>query len=142
MTTSAFVGGFQVEVGDDVGSPTPTYATLPEVISISGVGQTNDLVDATHFGSGGSREYIGGLADGSEITLECNYVANNTVQEAVIGYVAAKTTHGIRITATSPDPDVVITFDAAAIGWEIGPQVDDRNTISFTFKISGSITVA
>lgn len=141
MTTSAFVGGFQVEISDSP-SPAVDYSTLPEVISISGVGQTNDLVDATHFGSGGSREYIGGLADGSEITLECNYVANDADQEAVIAMVAAKTTHTVRITVTGSSPNVTLTFAAAAIGWEIGPQVDDRNTISFTFKISGSITVA
>lgn len=140
MTTEATVGGFQVEVGVAGGSP--AYSTVPEVISISGLGASNDLIDATHFGSAGSREYIGGLADGTEITLECNYIGANAIQETMIGYSAAKNTCALRITHTGSSPNVVFTFNAAAIGWEAAPAVDDRNTISFTYKISGAISVA
>jgi len=35
----------------------------------------------------------------------------------------------------------VYTFAAVALAWVLNPAVDDRNTISFTFKISGDITV-
>jgi hypothetical protein len=141
MTTSATVGGFTLSRQHASGSPI-TFVDVPEVISISGLGQTNDLVDATHFGSGGSREYIGGLADGEEMTIECNFVANSAQQEAFIAAVVAKETGNFKITQTAQSPYVTITFAAAYIGWTLNPSVDDRNTISFVIKISGAITIA
>ena len=140
MTTSAFVGDFTISVAT-VDSPA-SYDAVPEVISISGVGQTNELIDATHFGSAGSREYIGGLADGQEISVECNYIQNNTVQERLITDVSSKNTVNIQVVATDSSPQSSYTFAAAAIGWTINPAVDDRNTITFVWKISGAITVA
>lgn len=139
MTTSAFVGDFTFAVAT-VSSPA-SYDTLTECFSISGLGATNELVDATHFGSGGSREYVSGLSDGVEFSVECNYVQNDTVQERVIADVAAKNTVACKVTITDGSPESTLTFSAVALGWQISPAVDDRNTISFTFKISGSITV-
>jgi hypothetical protein len=141
MTTSATVGGFILSRQHAAGSPI-TFVDVPEVISISGLGQTNDLVDATHFGSGGSREYIGGLADGEEVTIECNFVANSAQQEAIIAAVVAKETGNFKVTVTGVSPNVIITFAAAYIGYVFNPSVDDRNTLSFVIKISGAVTIA
>ncbi len=141
MTTSAFVGSVTLKRQDVSGSPI-TYNEVPEVISISGVGQTNDLVDATHFGSAGSREYIGGLADGAEVTVECNYVANSAEQEGIIADCAAKETGSFQLLVTGSSPNVTFTFSAAYISWSLNPSVDNRNTISFTFKISGAVSVS
>jgi hypothetical protein len=141
MTTSATVGGFTLSRQHASGSPI-IFVDVPEVISISGLGQTNDLVDATHFGSGGSREYIGGLADGEEVTIECNFVANSAQQEAFCAAVVAKETGNFKVTQTAQSPYVVITFAAAYISYVINPSVDDRNTITFVVKISGAITIA
>lgn len=141
MTTSAIVGGFTLSRQAVAGSPI-TYVDVPECFSISGVGQANDLVDATHFGSGGSREYIGGLADGTEITIECNYVANSVQQEAFIAGVAAKSSGNFKILVTGASPNVSFTFAAAYMSWSVNPAVDDRDTITFVIKISGAVTVA
>ena len=141
MATSAFIGAGNVTFGVATSASPASYDLLPEVISISGVGQTNDLVDATHFDST-AREYIGGLADGSEVTVECNYVQGNAVQERVIADVAARNTVNCQVLFDFASPQASFTFAAAALGWQISPSVDDRQTISFTFKISGSITVA
>lgn len=141
MATSAFIGAGNVTFGVATSASPASYDLLPEVISISNVGATNELVDATHFDST-AREYIAGLADGSEVTVECNYVQNNTVQERVIADVAARNTVNCQVTFDFGSPNTTFTFAAVALGWQIAPSVDDRNTISFTFKISGSITVA
>jgi len=71
MTTEAFVGNVFLHRGK-TGSPAE-YERVCQVFSIGGLGATNALIDATTFCSGGSREYIGGLADGAEMTLELNY---------------------------------------------------------------------
>ena len=142
MTTSAFIGAGNVAFGVMAASGSPaTYDAMPEVISISGLGAQNDLVDATHFDST-AREYIAGLADGVEVTVECNYVQNNSVQERVIADVAARNTVNCQVTFDFGSPVTTFSFAGVALGWQISPSVDDRQTISFTFKISGSITVA
>jgi hypothetical protein len=141
MTTSAFVSGIQVLRQHASGSPI-TFVEVPEAFSISGLGQTNDLVDATHFGSAGSREYIGGLADGTEAVIECNYLANNAQQEAFIAAVAAKETGAFKVVVTASSPNVTFAFNAVYLSWEFGPSVDGRNTINFTIKISGAVTVS
>lgn len=141
MTTSAIVGGFTLKRQHVSGSPL-TYVDVPEVISISGIGATNDLVEATHYGSGGSREYIGGLSDGTEVTIECNYVANSAQQEAFIAGVAAKATGNFQVHVTAASPNAAFSFAAAYISWTVNPSVDDRDTITFVIKISGAVTVA
>lgn len=141
MATSAFVGDFTLQRQNITTSPI-SWQDVPEVISISNLGQVNDLIDATHFGSGGNREYIPGLADGVEMTVECNYVQNNAVQEAMITDVKNKATRSFRVRVVDGSPETVFSFAAACLGWVINPAVDDRNTITYTLKISGDVTVA
>lgn len=141
MTTSAIVGGFTLKRQHASGSPI-TYVAVPEVISISGLGSTNDLVDATHFGSAGVREYIAGLADGQEITIECNYVGNSVQQEAFMDAVEAKETGSFQVLVDGVSPNVTFTFSATYISYVINPSVDDRDTVTFVVKITGAITRA
>lgn len=141
MTTSAFIGAGNVAFSVATVDSPASFDALPEVISISGLGAQNELVDATHFDST-AREYIAGLADGVEVTVECNYVQNNAVQERIIADVAARNTVNCQAIFDFASPQASFSFAAVALGWQIAPSVDDRQTISFTFKISGSITVA
>lgn len=141
MATAAIVGGFSFKRQAASGSPI-TYVTVPEVVSISGLGAQNELVDATSFDSAGSREYVGGLADGQEVSIECIYVPNSVQQEAFIAAVAAKATSNFKVTVTSSSPNVNFAFAAANIGWSVAPSVDGVDHITFTIKISGAITVS
>ena len=141
MSTSAFIGAGNIAFAVATVDSPASYDNLPEVISISGVGATNALVDATHFDST-AREYISGLADGTEVSVECNMVQGNAVQQRIIADVAARNTVNCKVTFDYSSPVDTFSFAAVALGWTINPSVDDRNTISFTFKISGSITVA
>lgn len=67
---SSFVGNAFLYRGDG-GSP-EVFTRVCQAFGISGIGQTNEQVDATTFCSGGVKEYIAGLADGTEVTLELN----------------------------------------------------------------------
>lgn len=141
--SEAFVSGFTLKRQQTPTSPT-VYTAIPEVFSISGVGQTNDLVDVTNFDSAGSREYVGGLADGQEITIEANYVpehASFAQQEGFITDVVNKTTRNFQLLVTGSSPNVLFAFAAACLSYVINPSVDDRNTITFTAKISGAVTI-
>lgn len=144
MTTNAFVGSIYLYRGD--GSPV-SYSKVCQVFSISGVGQTNALVDATTFCSNGSREYVGGLADGTEITIEANYESAamegspTGVLRKMIDDVTGKVTREFKVVDENASPHLSFQFSAACLSWQLNPSVDDRNTITFTLKISGAITI-
>lgn len=139
--TSATIGKWKAYLGS-TGSPL-TYTAIEEVFEISGVGQTNDLLDVTNFDSpSGTKEYIGGLADGQEVSIRANYYSTATQQAAMVTAVAAKTNRQFRVSYVGVSPAKTWTFTATPISWALEPSVDNKNVIAFTVKISGSITIA
>lgn len=143
MTTNAFVGKVFLERGDG-GSP-ETYTRVCQIFGIGGLGQTNALVDATTFCSNGSREYIPGLADGSEVTLNANFETpsfSTSQIKKMIDDVGSKATRAFQVVIDDGvNPAVTLQFLAACLSWELGPSIDNKNTINFSIKISGSITI-
>lgn len=139
MTTEAFVGNMFFERGDNA-SPV-TYDRICQCFGISGVGETAELIDATTFCSGGNKEYVSGLADGEEIGIECNYEQGNVDLLAMIADVKAKKVRHYRVVVEDSSPAEEFTFDGTPIGWVLNPAVDNKNTITFTIKISGEVTV-
>ena len=145
--TNAILSNILVEIATTTlaGAASPiVYNTAPEVTSLSGLGETTPLVRATHFKST-SEEYIGGLADGDEFTLECNSVHQSPdVLSIIKGYKGL--TKYMKITDTdssvSPNTNRIYTFDAVVMGWSLAPQLADRGLVNFTFKISGGVTEA
>lgn len=116
------------------------FDAVEEVFSISGLGKTNNLVDVTNFDSPeGTMEYIAGLADGQEITVECNYIPGATQQSAMISAVDAGTNRSFRVSYIGSSPDEQFTFDGVPLSWVVVPSATERNTIQFTVKISGDI---
>ena len=139
MSTGAFISGYTFSRSN--GDSPDTYAEFPEVIEISGFGQSNDLVEATHFGSNGVREYINGLSDGQEVTITCNRLPDNSVQGNIIDDVGLKRIGTWQIGETDANGNAeTFTFAGVAMSWGVGPSVDDRATFNFTLKISGDIT--
>ena len=137
--TDAFTGGLAVKHGD--GAVPEVFTTIEEVISIGGLGVVNPLIDTTSHDST-AREYIAGLADGQEVSLECNRVHTAAnIQDDVIAEIDAKTTFNMQITLT--DGTTVKTYDFALVplSWVVNPSTDDKTTLSMTFKITGGITV-
>lgn len=141
-TDEAFVGRMYLERAP-AGSP-QVYTRICEVFSISGVGETNDQVDATTFCSGGNREFIAGLAEGSEVTVEANYIVGSAGIADLITDVKQKSVISFRVVADPDgdgDTDEAFYFDAAALSWVLNPSVDNRNTITFGLKITGAVDV-
>lgn len=140
MTTKAFVGKVFLEVGN--GASPEVFSRYCEMTTLGGLGQQNALIEATTFCSGGNKEYIPGLADGKEVTIDANYDPDNTVQNTLIADVKAKTTRHMHIIVEDDSPHTVFAFSAAMLGWELVPSVSAQNKIAFVFKISGDITIA
>lgn len=142
MATSAFVGKVYFERGDGA-TPTEVFTRVCQIFSLGGIGQTNALVEATTFCSSGSMEYIGGLADGAEITLEANYERGTNSLKTMITDVTNKRSGNYHIVVGDVGDANIETFAfaALALGWTLNPSVEGRNTISYTVKISGPITI-
>lgn len=147
MTTNAFVGGIELWRGNG-GSP-QDFTRVCQVFGISGLGEANAQVDATTFCSGGFAEYIAGLADGTEVTLELNYetvLPGAAVIDEMIQSVKRKRTDSYQLRAYGDlnNPTTVMqTFhmDLLALSWTLNPSPSAKNSISFGSKVTGAIDV-
>ncbi len=145
MSNNAFVGKiFLWREGS--GSPA-LFSRVCQVFEISGLGQTNEQVDATTFCSGGVKEYISGLADGAEMTLTLNFetlLPDAQVILDMIQDVKDKAVRGfeIRCDANGDGTDeVVFKFWGTCLSWTLTPSASAKNQIAFGIKISGDILV-
>lgn len=128
MTTAAGIGhGSTFSIG---------VTAIAEVLSISGPSLTRETVDATSMDSATRhREFISGLRDAGEVSLELNYT------EA--GFTALKaeydddTAGAYTIDLANGD-----TFAFSGFLTELTSEhpLDDKVTISATFKITGAVT--
>jgi hypothetical protein len=137
---SAFIGKifFEREIGASPGE----YNRICEVFSISGLGKTKSLVDVTTFCSNGVREYIPGLADGQEMTVELNYDTESSDIDLLIADVGQDANVDYRVVVESGgSPAKIFSFAGVPLSWVLNPSVDNRNTITVTIKISGDITI-
>lgn len=136
--TEATVSNWRIEVGT---AASPQVLTrIEEAKNISGIGVSNNILDATNFDSpAGTMEYLAGLSDGSEFTVECNYSSNQVHQAAVMAAVDAKATRLARLSYTGSSPNKRWGMSVVCVGYEIAPSVTDINSITFTFKITGGV---
>jgi len=136
-----YYGGITVKIGDGAG--TEVFSNLEKVTDVSGLGVTNSLIDVTSFDSNGSMEYIPGLADGETISVECNQVLDATVQLALIADVVGGTqSRNIEIVATDGVNTTTYSMAVVPLSYTANPSISDKNTLSFSLKISGAIMAA
>ena len=139
MATSANISQWKIRKAT-IASPA-TYADIEEVFAIGGFGKDNELVDVTNFDSPlNAKEFIAGLADGAEITIECNFVQGATEQSALKTAVESGLTLNFQAAYTGISPEETFDFAAVCKAWSIEPSTQDKNTITFIIKISGNIT--
>ena len=114
--------------------------TISEVTSISSPNLSADTIDVTTHGSTGRyREFIQGLRDGGEITIEGMY---NTSSSATI---VAQLNTSATVTATVDLPTTPSTtrFTASVICTAFSSEapVDGAISYSATFKVSGQPSI-
>jgi len=137
--TAANISKWKFRIGN-AASP-EVFTAIEEVYSISGVGKTNELVEVTNFDSPvGTKEFIPGLAEGSEVTIEANYIPAATQQAALIAVVDSGTNTNFQVAYTGSSPEETFNFTASPLTWEIVPSPTERNSIRFVVKISGAIS--
>ena len=141
MTTNARIGhGSLFELLDANVSPL-AYVIVGEVTSITLPALARDAVDATHTESTGRwREFIPGLKDGGEVTVEMNFVSGSVSDALIRAQFASDDLSQVRIsTPESPAADV-LTFNAVVTGYEVEGPIDDKMMATMTLKVSGQVT--
>lgn len=110
---------------------------VEELISVSTPGFKLEAVDVTHMASDNTyREFIAGLCDGGEITLECNYRPKATGQALITSNLHARTAVALVIVL----PGALGTWTCSTClvtGWSAKAAPGDKITGTATFKVSG-----
>ncbi len=140
MTTSAFLGSQTLlKLGD--GASPEVFTTIGEVVSIGPLAQKKDLVEVTHLLST-AKEFIGGLSDGQEISVVCNFLPTNTQQLALIAAAASVTAaKNFKYVLPSGGGALTSAFSAIVLSSSVGPTTPNTATqVTFGLKISGPIS--
>lgn len=144
MATTPFSGRWYLEQGDS-GSPV-AYTRTCNVTAIGGLGETNALIDVTTNCSI-AREYIAGLSDGAEFTVEANLIVTDAVRRQMISDVKNRTNRAYRLVFDDNGDgttDMTMWFVAVPISWTVAPAAagaDEANKINYSFKVSGGIDI-
>lgn len=122
-------------IGD--GEASETFTAVAEVFNVTPPGYSRDAIDVTHMKSDDQfREFIAGLMDAGEVTLELNYVPS-----ASDVLIAALTGGKGNYQITFPN-SVTFTFAAICTAYSPSAPNDDKLSASATFKVSGKPTLA
>ncbi len=144
MTSSATIGfGTLFKRGD--GGGTETFATVAEVVSISGPSLSMDTVDVTHMESTGTyREFIPGLKDGGEVSVTLNFLPADATQNATAGILKDYNDRVLRnFQIVFPDSgNTTWTIAGYVTAFEAETPLEDKMTASVTIKVSGEPTLA
>ncbi len=120
--------------------------TVAGVTNIGGPGLTLETIDVTNHSSASAwREFVGGLKDGGEISVDIVFdPAAATHKNASGGLLYLLTTRAsASFTITFPDAaPTTWTFAAFVTSFEVGAPVADGLTASVTLKITGAPTLA
>ena len=118
------------------------YKAIEEVVNITGPDGKAKLIDTTNLGSTG-KEYLQGIADFGQISLDCNFTGGTeqmflrtqySTQAALIGYkILVPDGTGLNHT---------FSFNAIVSAWNLDLKTDDKVGLKVTLQVSGSVTYA
>lgn len=139
MSSSALTSqGMTIAAGDSA-SP-ESFTTITEVKGIDGPGGQANEIEVTDLSST-AKEYILGLQDEGDITLEINYIPANTLHTQLRADKAAGTIRNYRITFTD-SPATTWTFSGLVKGFAVSNATDNVTQASVTLRVSGTIVEA
>ena len=129
----------------DSASP-EVFTTIAEVVSISGPGLSRDAIEISNHSSPSQfKQFVAGMKDGGEITLEINYDPAGATHGASSGgllYDLASGTAAVNYKLTFPDTAATEwILPGLVTGFEPGAPHDDKLSASVTIKVSGAPTL-
>ncbi len=134
--------GTQLKRGDGA-TPTEAFTTIANVTSISGPERTRETIDVTsHDSPDGWMEFVGGLKDGGEISVDINYDPSLDTHDLDDDFddVEPRNYQIVILPGTEDEH----TWSLRAILTNLGDEFpyDDKMARSMTLKVTGKPTLA
>ncbi|MFD3352735.1 phage tail tube protein [Streptomyces fradiae] len=128
--------GTQLQRGDGGGSE--VFTTIANATNISGPGLARNTIDVTsHDSPDSTMEFIGGLVDPGEVSVDINYTP--ALHDTLVEDLYDTDPRNYRLVF----PDTANTtwqFAAVLTGFEASAPYDDKLSATLTFKVSGKPT--
>lgn len=119
-----------------------TYIAIAEVTGFAGPTTEANEIEVTTLAST-TKEFIAGLADNGEVTMEVNAVPSDTQHNQVRSDIIAGTTRSYQIDfADGSITNTTYTFDAFVKSFPFSAAADDKLAGTITLRISGDIVIA
>jgi hypothetical protein len=97
-----------------------------------------NMVDVTHMSSpDATMEYIAGLNDPGDMSMDINWVAGNATDDEILELTTETEPRLFEILFDQLTPKRTCTFRALLSGYEQGAPLDDKMTAAVTFKVTG-----
>ena len=130
-----FAHGTKLQMSDM--EETPEFSDIALLESISGPSMSADEIDiTTHDSEDGFREFIQGLKDPGEVTVEGYFMPTEDSHTDLIDVYESGDVTDFKI--IFPDAsDTEFTFKAFVTEVEIESPLDDKTTFSASFKLTG-----
>jgi len=138
MSTNARIGyGVLLKIADD-NSPA-NYSVVGEQTNVTPPSIAGDAVEATHMQSpNAAREFVPGLVDGGEVSIEINYVPTSAGVTTFMDLLRTVATCRIEFPLTAGQTvNAKWDFDAILTGFEPEAPIDDKMAATVTFKVTG-----
>lgn len=125
----------------DMATPGPAaFTAIGNVTSVSGPEIERETYDVTaHDSVDGWREFIGGLKDGGEVSLELNYDPRK--HDDMVGDFDDTVARDYKLVFPAPAGGGTWAFQAFLTGFSQEAPVDDKLSAEFTFKVTGKPTI-
>lgn len=133
----AFAGqGTQLQLGSGTPAAPGSYTTIAEVTKIQRSGSKMDIVDTTNMDSiGAYREKLPTLLDGGDISLDCNYIPQDTTQQELQTLFDSRTLKPWQIVL--PNTLGTWNFNAYSTQVDFDLMVDKAATFTAKLTITG-----
>lgn len=129
--------GIALKRGDGA-TPTEVFATIANVTSVKGPEIEREAYDVTaHDSPDGWREFIGGLKDGGEVSIEVNY--DPRIHDALVSDFDDAQPRNYKM--VFPGTLGSWSLKLLLTGFSQESPVDDKLSAELTYKVSGKPTI-
>jgi predicted secreted protein len=142
MSNAISAKGTLLKVSD--GASPPVYNTIAEIRSLSGPTFQADVLDATvHNTPSAWRQFISGLLDGGEISMDINFIPTDATHEAASTGLLYLFQNRVQRNFQLVFPDTgntTWTIPGIVTGFEMSADPADILSASVTIKVNGAPT--
>ena len=140
MTATAAAIGHGTKFSMYATAAAAVFTDIAEVFDIKPPNEQTDTIDATHYQSPGRyREFIQGLTDPGECSIEMNLIPGSASETLIL---TAKSDGLLRQAKITFPGGETWTYGVLVTGYEPAIPDADKMTATVTMKVSGSVTRA